>query len=78
MLNIVIHEINISYDDSHERIKNFIEYLKLESMREEIKAYYEAVKIDYEKKIHINDKYGNEFTLEYKGNHKCNLRLRNI
>jgi len=78
MKNIMIHEINISYDDSHERVINFIEYLKSESMKEEVKAYYEAAKNKYDQKIHINDKHDNEFTLEYKGDHNCNLRLREI
>lgn len=78
MKNTIIHEINISYNDSHERVNNFIEHLKSESMREEMKAYYEAAKKNYEQKIHINDKYNNEFTLEYKGDHNCVLRLREI
>lgn len=76
MTDTTIHEIKVSYDDAHERVRNFIEHLKSEAMREEMKAYYDEAKNNENYKIHISDKYGNEFTMEYLGDYHCRLRLR--
>ena len=70
--------MRISYDESHERVRNFVDYLKDEKRKEEIKAYYEETKHSKDNKIHLNDKFGNEFTLEKIGEHNCTLRLRGM
>ena len=78
MSDIIIHNIRISYDESHERVRNFVKYLQGENQTEELKAYYEETKRNQDNKIHLNDKFGNEFTLECNGEHICNLRLRGM
>lgn len=78
MTDITMHNIRISYDESHERVRNFINYLKDEDRKEELKAYYEEAHHSVDNKIHLNDKEGNEFTLESVGEHLCTLRLRGM
>jgi hypothetical protein len=78
MSDIVIHNIRISYDESHERVRNFVKYLQREEGKEEMRAYYEEARHSKDNKIHLNDKFGNEFTLEKTGEHNCSLRLRGM
>lgn len=78
MSDIVIHNINVSYDENHERVRNFVEYLQGERMKDEMKAYYEEARVTEDGKIHLNDKMNNEFTLICKENHICFLRLRGM
>lgn len=78
MSDTIIHNIKVSYDESHDRVKNFVEYLKNEKRREEMKAYYEEAKRSPHFKMHINDEHNNEFTLECEGDHRCDLRLRGM
>jgi hypothetical protein len=78
MSDLTIHNINVSYDESHQRVKDFVEYLKSDSRKDEVKAYYDEAKKSSENKIHLNDKYGNEFTLICNGSHSCTLRLRGM
>jgi hypothetical protein len=79
MSDIIIHNINISYDESHERVRDFVKYLQNEERREEVKAYYdEAYHRSKDNKIHLNDKFGNEFTLECTNEHNCHLGLRGM
>ncbi|KKQ87945.1 MAG: hypothetical protein UT09_C0007G0028 [Parcubacteria group bacterium GW2011_GWF2_38_8] len=78
MSDIVIHNIRVSYDESHERVRNFVEYLKNPDRKEELKAYYDETKSSGDHKIHLNDKNDNEFTLICDSNHNCTLRLRGI
>ncbi len=78
MKEISIHSLNVSYDDSHERVRNFVEYLKSGDRKEELRAYYTQAKNSANQKIHLNDRYDNEYTLEYKGDSHCYLRLREI
>lgn len=78
MSDQTIHHINISYDESHERIRDFVQYLQGEHMAEEMKAYYEEAKHSPDGKIHLNDRFGNEFTLHYLGGFNCELRLRGM
>ncbi|MEI7765363.1 MAG: hypothetical protein WCI93_02135 [bacterium] len=78
MSDIIMHNIRISYDESHERVRNFVKYLQGENQTEELRAYYEETKRNQDNKIHLNDKLGNEFTLERTGEHVCELRLRGM
>ncbi len=73
-----MHNIRVSYDESHERVRDFVKYLQASERKEELKAYYEEAKRSSDRKIHLNDKFGNEFTLECTGEHICNLRLRGM
>ena len=78
MSDLVIHNINISYDESHERVRDFIKYLQDDSRKEELKAYFEEAKRNSDNKMHLSDKNGNEFTLVYNGVYNCTLRLRGM
>jgi len=76
MSDLIIHNINISYDESHQRVRDFVKYLQGEERKEEMKAYYNEARRSKDGKIHLNDKIGNEFTLICGDNHNCTLRLR--
>ena len=78
MSDLVIHNINISYDESDERVRDFVKYLKGVERKEEMKAYFEKTKNSENNKINIDDKFSNEFTLEYLGGHNCTLKLRGM
>lgn len=78
MSDTIIHNIRISYDESHERVIDFVKYLKDEKRKEELKSYYNEARHSENNKIYLNDKFGNEFTLECTGEHKCDLRLRGM
>ncbi len=78
MTDKTIHNIHVSYDESHERIRNYIEYLKSDKRKDELKGYYEEAKQKTDGKIHINDQMNNEFTLICDTNHNCTLRLRGM
>jgi hypothetical protein len=78
MSDLVIHNIKVDYDDLHQRVRDFVHYLQAEERREEMKAYYDEAHHSPDGKIHINDKHGNEFTLECDNEHHCTLRLRGM
>ena len=78
MSDTIIHNINISYDESHERVRSFVKYLKADERKQEMKDYYDEAQNASDKKIHINDENGNEFTLICDDNHNCTLRLRGM
>ena len=78
MSDTTIHNIHISYDESHGRVRDFVKYLKAEERKEEMKAYYEEACHSEDNKIHLNDKLGNEFTLECSDEHRCSLKLRGM
>lgn len=78
MTDTFIHNIRVSYDEEHERVRNFVTYLKKEESKDEMKAYYEEARRNKDNKIHLNDKLGNEFTLTYISNYNCELRLRGM
>lgn len=76
MSDLVIHNVNVSYDESDERVRNFVQYLKSYDRTEEMRKYYGEVKSSVDKTINLSDQFGNEFTLEYLGGHNCSLKLR--
>ena len=76
MSDLTIHNIKISYDESDERVRNFMKYLKSEERKEEMNTYYKQALDSADGKIYISDKNNNEFTLICSNNHICNLRLR--
>jgi hypothetical protein len=78
MSDTTIHNLNVSYDESHGRVRDFVEYLKSDNRKEEMRGFYEETKKSSDHKIHLNDKHGNEFTLECSSDHNCKLRLRGM
>ena len=78
MSDLVVHNIRLSYDESDERVRNFIKYLKRDEMKEVMKDYYEKVKQNPSNQIYISDKETNEFTLACDHSHNCILGLRGM
>ena len=78
MSDTVVHNIKIAYDESDERVRNFIAYLKSIKMRDEIRKYHDEALRGVDKKINIVDDEGNEFTLTCADLHLCTLRLRGM
>lgn len=78
MSDTVVHHINISFDESDERVRNFVKYLKADERKMEMEAYFNQAKQSPESKLYINDKKGNEFTLICTSGYNCNLGLRGI
>jgi len=78
MINTIIHERNISYDETHERVRNFIEHLKEYENAEEFKGFCHEARDSEDGKVHLNDSEDNQFTLEYTGDDHFILRLRNL
>ena len=73
-----MHNMHVSYDESRERVRSFVSYLKDEKHKDEMKEYYEEARKHSDGKIHIEDKHGNEFTLICSSGHNCELRLRGM
>jgi hypothetical protein len=78
MSDIVVHHINISYDEADERVRSFVKYLKSEDRKAEIEAYFSQAKQSPEGRLYINDKKDNEFTLVCANGYNCTLGLRGI
>ena len=78
MSDTVINHINVSYDESHQRVRDFIKYLKDEDRKEEMKAYFDEAKRNSDSKLHLSDKNGNDFTLVCTDGYNCTLRLRGM
>jgi hypothetical protein len=76
MTDKTIHNIRLSYDESDERVRNFVEYLKSEARKDVVKNYYESTMSRPEKLQYINDEFGNEFILTCTNGHNCALKLR--
>ncbi|MFA6324766.1 MAG: hypothetical protein WCX46_00880 [Candidatus Paceibacterota bacterium] len=78
MSDIVVHHINISYNESDERVRNFVKYLKNEERKDEMSEYFNKVKNSPDGKIYLKDIDGNEFSLFYNGGYNCALNLRGM
>lgn len=75
MTDTVIHSIRVSYDQTDERVRNLVTYLKNDNRKDEMLGYYNSAK-----EINPEEKYivlfGNEFSLVCDSSHKCVLKLR--
>ena len=78
MSDTVIHNIKISYDESHQEVRDFANYLKSDKRKEEMRGYYEEARNNREFKIYLCDIKGNEFTMICDLEHICRLGLRGI
>jgi hypothetical protein len=78
MSDTVVHHINISYDESDERVKNFVKYLKSEDRKTEMETYFNQAKQSPEGKLYLSDKKNNDFTLICTNGYNCTLGLRGI
>lgn len=76
MSDIIIHHFNISYDESDERVVNFVKHLKY--AEGELEGYYDKTIADKSGKIFVSDKDGNEFALVCNPGHNCALTLRGM
>jgi hypothetical protein len=77
MTDTVIHSIRVSYDETDERVRNFVSYLKSEKRNNDMLAYYRSAKEIYpeEKFVVLSD---NEFSISCDNNHRCVLKLRGM
>ena len=73
-----IHGYEVEYDKKDEALEVYTEHLKNRLSHEEFSAIYSEAKHNEFRKKHLDDKYGNEFTLVYKGEKSCLLRKREI
>ena len=78
MSDTVINHINVSYDESDERVRNFVKYLKNENRKEEIRNNYQKARQNPEGKLYLSDEAGNEFTLVCTEMYNCTLGLRGM
>ena len=78
MSDTVVHNIKISYDESDERVRRFVGHLKSVGMKEEMRKYHDEALGSSDKKIHLTDDAGNEFTLSCPDMHICNLKTRGM
>lgn len=78
MTDATIHSIQVSYEEEHEGVKDFLEYLERGKMKEEFKSYCKEAYNSPDFKIHLEDKYGREFTLVCQREHHCILKRRGM
>lgn len=75
MTDTVIHSIRVSYDQTDDRVRKLVSYLKGDDKKNEMMAYYNNAK-----EIHPDKKYitlfGDDFSLTCDSSHKCILKLR--
>lgn len=76
MVNKSIHGIDVEYDEESETVKSYLEHLEYSLSHKEMEAFIESAKHNSLNKTHLEDKYGNEFTLEYKDDYSCLIRKR--
>lgn len=78
MSDTVVHNLRVSFDETDERVRDFVKYLKSEKGKEEMIKYYTQASSSSDKKTYINDLEGNEFTLIHNGGYNCLLVLRGM
>jgi hypothetical protein len=78
MTNKNIHGFEIEYDENSDIVKSYLEHLEYSLSHDEMKAFIDDAKHSDFKKIHLEDKHENKFTLECKDDEKFLLRKRSI
>lgn len=70
MAHTIIHDHNVSYDDSHERLRHAVKYLEYTLSRDEAEGFFQVAREDssahFEDDNHVNlrlKKEGDEYTL---------------
>ena len=76
MSDLTVHNIHVSYDESDERVRNFVKYLKEEERKEEMKGYYREAIHSPDGRVYLSDKNGKDFTLICNVGYNCALGLR--
>lgn len=77
MTDITIHSIRVSYEETDERVRKFVSYLKNEKRKNEMLGYYGSAKEIYPEEKYIVA-FGDEYSLVCDNNHKCVLKLRGM
>jgi hypothetical protein len=75
MTDTIIHHINISYDETDERVRKFIDYLKSEKRKQEMEGYYGSARASNPAEKYVLA-FGHEFSFVCDGSHRCVLKLR--
>ena len=78
MSDLTIHNINVSYDESDERVRNFVKYLTREDKKDEMKGYYNQALQNPDGKLNLSDQENNDFTLVCSAGFNCTLGLRGM
>jgi len=76
MVNEKIHGVDIEYNEESSTIKSYLDHLEHSLSHDELRAFVENAKHDPLHKTHLEDRYGNRFTLEYNNDYSCLLRKR--
>ena len=71
-----VHGFNIEHDESSDTANSYIEHLENNLSHEEMKALVERAKHDPLSKVHLEDRYGNRVTMEYKDEDHILIRKR--
>lgn len=75
MTDVTIHSIRLSYDETDERVRSFVNFLK--NRKEEFISYHNLAKSIFPEEKYIV-RGGDEFSLVCDRNHKCILKLRGM
>lgn len=78
MSDTVVHNIKLSYDESDDRVRAYVSYLRGASAAENLKKYHDEALKSTEHKIYLSDENGNEFTFTCDQVHICHLRTRGM
>ena len=76
MVNKNIHGVDVTYNEESDTTKAYLDHLEYSVSHEELRAFIDSAKHNPLHKTHLEDKYGNQFTLEYKSDYNCLLRKR--
>ncbi|HEU0085939.1 MAG TPA: hypothetical protein VFQ59_03210 [Candidatus Paceibacterota bacterium] len=78
MSDIIIHHIKLTYDETDERVRDFVKHLKADKEKEDMEQYYLEAMMQKEGKLNIEDMHGNEFTFYCQQGHMCRVGLRGM
>jgi hypothetical protein len=75
-MEMIVHNMNISYDDSQYHISHFLVHLNSDKMRNKFHEYCELAKKSFDFETEIKGNKGYDYILKYAGNNRFNLRLK--
>jgi hypothetical protein len=75
MTDTTIHHVNVAYDETDSRVREFVTYLKNEKRAKEMAGYYGSSKEASPREKYILA-FGHEFSFSCDDRHICTLKLR--
>lgn len=76
MTDVILHSIRISYDETNEYVREFVDYLKKFKSKKDILAYYHNSINMPKGEIYKINRAGQDFIFICSNNHSCILKLR--